>query len=139
MIESSVEYIEYKEKNYATIIRNNFNEDGAHFFTKKDMPQQLGYMKYEKGKLIQPHIHKTIERKIYSTQEVLFLKKGRLKVDFYDEKHQCFLSKILFSGDVILLSSGGHGFEVLEDIEMIEVKQGPYLEEDDKIRFKSKE
>tara|TARA_B110000438_G_scaffold301851_1_gene357836 strand:- start:1330 stop:1731 length:402 start_codon:yes stop_codon:yes gene_type:complete len=132
-----IEYIAYKEKNYAIIIRNNFNEDGAHFFTDKEMSQQLGYMKYKKGKLIQPHIHKSIERKIYFTQEVLLLKKGKLKVDFYDEKQKYFLSKILFSGDVILLASGGHGFEVLEDIEMIEVKQGPYLEEDDKIRFKS--
>ena len=71
------------------------------------------------------------------TQEVLFIKKGKLKVDFYNEHQNYLESRILEAGDVILLASGGHGFEVLEEIEMIEVKQGPFTGENDKTRFSS--
>src|SRR6185369_5395734 len=69
------------------------------------------------------------------TQEVLFIRRGRLRVDFYDETKQYLSSRILEAGDVILLIQGGHGFEVLEDLEMFEVKQGPYVGEVDKTRF----
>jgi hypothetical protein len=63
------------------------------------------------------------------TQEVLFIKRGKLRVDFYSDRQEYLDSRILESGDVILLITGGHGFEVLEEIEMIEVKQGPYVGE----------
>ena len=87
------------------------------------------------GKTIEPHVHNAVHREVFYTQEVLFIKRGRLRVDFYDDD-RCYLeSRILAAGDVILLASGGHGFEVLEDIEMIEVKQGPYAGDGDKTRF----
>ena len=63
------------------------------------------------------------------------IKKGKLRVDFYDDNQTYIKSHILESGDVILLATGGHGFEVLEEVEMIEVKQGPYAGELDKTRF----
>ncbi len=63
------------------------------------------------------------------------IKKGKLRVDFYSEQQQYLESRVLVDGDVILLVMGGHGFEVLEEIEMIEVKQGPYIGEQDKTRF----
>lgn len=69
------------------------------------------------------------------TQEVLFIKKGILRVDFYDEYEDYLESKDLHAGDIILLISGGHGFQILEEVEMIEVKQGPYAGENDKKRF----
>lgn len=69
------------------------------------------------------------------TQEVLFVKKGILRVDFYDEYEDYLESKDLHAGDIILLISGGHGFQILEEVEMIEVKQGPYAGENDKKRF----
>jgi mannose-6-phosphate isomerase-like protein (cupin superfamily) len=93
-------------------------------------------MSHPKGKTIDPHIHKNIERQVFYTQEVLIIKEGKLKVDFFDDKKKYLDSRILSKGDLILLIKGGHGFEVLEDIKMIEVKQGPYLGENDKIRFK---
>jgi hypothetical protein len=62
-------------------------------------------------------------------------RKGRLRVDFYDEDQRYLESRVLGPGDVILLIQGGHGFEVLEEVEMIEVKQGPYVGEQDKTRF----
>jgi mannose-6-phosphate isomerase-like protein (cupin superfamily) len=69
------------------------------------------------------------------TLEVLFIKRGRLRVDFFDEQRVYIESRVLEAGDVILLVKGGHGFEVLEELEMYEVKQGPYAGEKDKTRF----
>jgi mannose-6-phosphate isomerase-like protein (cupin superfamily) len=92
-------------------------------------------MRHPAGKIIAPHVHKPILREVQYTQEVLFLKKGRLRVDFYDNRGGYLSSRILSSGDVILLATGGHGFEVLEELEMYEVKQGPYAGENDKDRF----
>lgn len=132
-----LEEIKYNEELLAIIVRNDFNKDGIAFFTPNDFSQQLAYMKHPQGKVIQPHVHNSVERVVHYTKEVLFIKKGKLRVDFYNDNKDYLESRLLKSGDVILLSTGGHGFVVLEDLEMIEVKQGPYAGENDKIRFES--
>ncbi len=123
------------EETLAIIVRASFSESGIHFFTQPDFSQQLAYMNHPVGKVIEPHVHNPVPRQVHYTQEVLFIRKGRLQVDFYDEKREYLESRELRSGDVILLIAGGHGFEVLEEVEMIEVKQGPYVGEGDKTRF----
>lgn len=120
---------------HAIIIRSNYSNSGIEFFTPNDFSQQLGYMNRPKGYTIEPHIHNHVERKLVLTQEVLFVKSGKVRVDFYTDDKIFFDSKILEKGDVILLAEGGHGFEMLEPSEIIEVKQGPYCGEADKIRF----
>jgi hypothetical protein len=130
-----IETIKNKDETLAIIIRNGFHKEGVSFFTPDDFSQQLAYMSHPSGKKIQAHVHQQIERKIFSTKEVLFIKKGKLKVDFFNYDQEYLESSILETGDVILLSEGGHGFEVLEDIQMFEVKQGPYVDSKDKIRF----
>lgn len=119
----------------ALIIRNSFYKDGIEFFTDDDSSQQLGYMNRPKDYEIIPHRHNLVERSVKLTQEVLFIKSGKVRVDFYDNEQNYISSKILFSGDVILLADGGHGFKMLEKSEIIEVKQGPYCGEQDKVRF----
>lgn len=131
-----IEIIRKEKSILAIIIFKDFKKAGISFFTPEDFSQQLAYMNHPKGKIIQPHKHNSLPRKVFYTQEVLFLKKGRLRVDFYDDNNKYLYNRILGAGDVILLASGGHGFEVLEEIEMIEVKQGPYIGELDKVRFK---
>ncbi len=127
--------ITHNGKLFAIIIEADFAAPGVHFFTDHDLSQQLAYMSHPAGHIIDPHIHNASYRQIHRTQEVLILRKGRLRVDFYDDD-QCYVeSRILGPGDVILLVDGGHGFEVIEEVEMIEVKQGPYLQENDKVRF----
>ncbi|HIK29271.1 MAG: hypothetical protein N3E45_15075 [Oscillatoriaceae bacterium SKW80] len=121
----------------ALILSGNFNQPGVHFFTSNTLSQQLGYMRHPAGKKIEPHIHNIVLREVYYTQEVLFIKKGKLRVDFYCEDQDYLGSVILTAGDVILLIKGGHGFEVLEEVEMVEVKQGPYMGERDKTRFEA--
>lgn len=119
----------------AIIVSNKFNEPGIHFFTPDDFSQQLAYMKHPKGKTIIPHVHNLVPRQVEYTQEILFIKSGKIRVDFYDMKQKYLESHILSQHDVILLIKGGHGFEVLEEIEMFEIKQGPYVGENDKTRF----
>ena len=130
------EYIKHKDKLLAIIIPSDFKKSGIHFFTSNELSQQLAYMHNPEGKIIEPHVHNPVPREVKFTQEVLFLRKGKLRVDFYDDDKNYLESRMLCAGDVILLSTGGHGFEVIEEIEMIEVKQGPYAGEEDKTRFK---
>ncbi len=130
-----IEHVYEKDKLLAIILRTNFKKEGIDFFTPCDFSQQLGYMNRPKGYKIQPHIHKKIERTIEYTQEVLFIKTGLVRVDFYKTDKTYLNSKLLNSGDVILLSAGGHGFEMLQDSEIIEVKQGPFAGNIDKSRF----
>jgi hypothetical protein len=119
----------------AIVIRASFTKEGIEFFTNDKDSQQLGYMKRPKDYIIPPHRHNLISREIHLTQEVLFIKSGIVRVDFYDNSQFYIKSIILKKDDVILLSDGGHGFQIIEDAEIIEVKQGPYCGEQDKIRF----
>lgn len=121
----------------AIIISHHFDRPGIHFFTPPDFSQQLAYMHHPAGKVIPAHVHNAVPREVQYTLEVLFIKRGKLRVDFFDLNHNYRESRILGAGDTILLATGGHGFEVLEELEMIEVKQGPYAGDHDKTRFNS--
>ena len=130
-----VEKITHNSEILAIIVRKEFNNEGINFFTPNEYSQQLAYMNHPSGKEIQPHIHKKVHREVHYTQETLFIRKGKLQVDFYSDDQKYLDSRILKSGDVILLIKGGHGFKVLDDLEMFEVKQGPYAGDEDKIKF----
>ena len=130
-----IERIINDDKELALIIRHSFKKDGIEFFTPSSYSQQIGYMNRPNGYVITPHVHNPVVREVEYTKEVLFIKSGRLRVDFYSETQKYLESTILESGDVILLAFGGHGFEMLEPTEIIEVKQGPYSGDEDKTRF----
>lgn len=130
-----IERIENDGVQLAMIIRAGFRKDGIEFFTPNDYSQQLAYMNRPAGYRIIPHVHNEVHRNVFMTQEVLFIKSGRVKVDFYDQDRRHVTDVELRQGDVILLAAGGHGFTMLEPTEMIEVKQGPYAGDKDKTRF----
>lgn len=130
-----IEPINHNGQMIALILRAEFRQDGIRFFTPDEFSQQLGYMNRPKGYVIPPHVHNETERKVHFTKEVLFIKSGSVRVDFYDDSREYLESRILGAGDVVLLAFGGHGFEMLEPSEMIEVKQGPYAGDTDKTRF----
>ena len=119
----------------ALIIRNSYSTEGIEFYTSGESSQQLGYMNRPNGFKIQPHRHLFNRRTVTMTQETLFVRAGKIRVDFYSDNQQYLKSAVLITGDVILLAGGGHGFEMLERSEIIEVKQGPYDADKDKIRF----
>lgn len=131
-----VELIRHQEILLAIILSSDFSKPGIHFFTPDDFSQQLAYMNRPKGYAIDPHVHNPVSRHVELTQEVLFIKSGKVRVDFYDQDKTYFESRVLNAGDVILLAQGGHGFTMLEESEIIEVKQGPYAGDKDKTRFK---
>lgn len=135
VMKKTVEKVINNNSVLALIIRADFSKDGIEFFTPDDYSQQLAYMNRPAGYRITPHIHNKVQREVFYTQEVLFIKKGKVKIDFYDDGQKCVDTRILETGDVILLASGGHGFTMLEPTEMIEVKQGPFVGEQDKTRF----
>jgi hypothetical protein len=134
---NSVERIEHNGEMFALIVRNEYSKPGITFFTPGDLSQQVAYMRHSAGKVIDAHLHNPVPRSVAYTQETLFIKRGSLRVDFFDEQQKYLESRYLKAGDVILLIKGGHGFEVLEELEMIEVKQGPYAGDQDKTRFNS--
>lgn len=129
------ETIVHKGLTLAIIIWHNFSKQGINFVTPDELPQQVAYMRHPAGKQIQPHVHNSIVREVNHSQEVLFIKKGKLRVDFYTSEQQYLYNRVLNAGDVIVLIAGGHGFTVLEEVEMIEVKQGPYLGDRERTRF----
>jgi mannose-6-phosphate isomerase-like protein (cupin superfamily) len=130
-----LEQIVHAEKLLALILRADYQAEGIVFFTPGDFSQQLGYMRRPAGHVIPPHVHNEVLREVTLTNEVLFVRSGRVRVDFYDEERHYLESRVLASGDIILLARGGHGFEMLEPSEMVEVKQGPYSGDADKTRF----
>lgn len=132
---NNIQLIKKKEKLLAMVIRSNYTCEGVDFITPNEYSQQVAYMHHPAGKVIDAHIHNMVHRNVVLTQEVLFIKSGRMRVDFYDDYEDYLESIILEAGDVILLVSGGHGFTVLDEVEMVEVKQGPYSGEADKKRF----
>ena len=131
-----IEQISHQGRTLAMLLRTTYYAEGIQFFTPDEFSQQLAYMNRPEGYVIAPHVHNAVPREVQFTKEVLFIKSGKVRVDFYDDDQIYLESRILNQGDVILLAFGGHGFEMLEASEIIEVKQGPYAGEADKTRFK---
>lgn len=128
--------IHHKKKLFALIVENNYRQKkGINFFSSDDLPQQFGYINQKKNYVIQPHKHRKRDTKIYTTSEVLIILKGIIRVDFYDLRQKYLFSKIIKKGQIIFLLHGAHGFKVIKDIQMIEVKQGPFKKNMDKVRF----
>ncbi|WP_413744859.1 hypothetical protein [Synechococcus sp. MIT S9451] len=120
----------------AVILRSKTSfEQGIKFVTPDEFSQQLGYMRRPEGYKIPPHVHNPVSRNVLYTKEVLLIKSGSVRVDFYTDQQIYLESRIISTGDIILLAHGGHGFEMLEDTQIIEIKQGPYAGDKDKTRF----
>jgi mannose-6-phosphate isomerase-like protein (cupin superfamily) len=130
-----IERVVHAGKELALIVRASYRAEGIQFFTPGTYSQQLGYMNRPAGYVIPPHVHNAVPREVQFTKEVLLVRSGRMRVDFYSEAQAYLRSTVLETGDVILLAFGGHGFEMLDPTELIEIKQGPYAGDMDKTRF----
>ena len=131
-----MEKIYHDGKIIALIINAADTFPGVTFITPPQFTQQLGLLKHPAGHRIQPHTHKDVKREVIRTQEVLIIKKGRVKILLFTDDRNFLCDRTLETGDVILLASGGHGVEIINDAEIIEVKQGPYINDMvDKTRF----
>lgn len=130
-----VENIFIEEERVGVIITSETRSEKTTFFSEPTDVLQFGHIVHKQGHKIQAHIHNPIKRSIIGTPEVLIVKSGMMRVNFYDSQKIIQVSKIVKNGDVVILLSGGHGFEMLEDTVLFEVKQGPYLGLNDKERF----
>jgi mannose-6-phosphate isomerase-like protein (cupin superfamily) len=130
-----IETIEHLGQLLAVVIRDGFRAPGVTFVTSGDLSQQVAVMSHPPGKRIGAHKHRPVPREVLLTQEVLIIRRGKLRVDLFDDGARYLESRVLGPGDTIVLVGGGHGFEVLEELEMLEVKQGPYAGDADKVRF----
>lgn len=130
-----IEPIVIDGKQVAIIVRAGYQPERTEFVTTSEDTLQLGYIVYGAGKSIIPHLHRNVERRIQGTPEVLYVRTGKMRTIFYSNEKVRKAEVILNQGDVILLLEGGHGFEMIEDTVLMEIKQGPYLGEMDKERF----
>jgi mannose-6-phosphate isomerase-like protein (cupin superfamily) len=119
----------------ALIVPAEHAPEGIEFFTPNEFSQQLAYMKRPAGYRIPAHVHNELSRQVLFTREVLFIRRGRARIDIYTQGREFVASDELGAGDVILLAAGGHGLTMLEPTEILEVKQGPYAGDKDKERF----
>jgi hypothetical protein len=116
----------------ALIVRREMRSPMVQFFTPTDSPLQLGCMSHPQGHVIAAHEHVPVSHLVTKIQEVLVIRRGKLRVDLYAQDRKFLSAHILCEGDVILLAAGGHGFKAIEDLEMLEIKQGPYLGQHEK-------
>lgn len=130
-----IETITHGLEPIALIIRAEHEESGIQFFTPPNFSQQIAYMKHAAGHKIGAHVHNLLIRQVLYTQEVLFIRKGKVKVKLFSSDKEFIGDRTLHTGDLILLCGGGHSFEMLEETSMIEVKQGPFAGDGDKTRF----
>lgn len=136
-MKKEIEIIKKRGKTIAIIIYDSYHSAKTKFFTHNDFSQQIGLISYEAGHVIQAHIHNAVKREIKQTQEVIVIKKGKVKVNLYDEDQNYLKSRTLQKGDIIFLADGGHEFKFLRDTQMVEIKQGPYVGgKKDKTKFK---
>lgn len=130
-----IEWIKDGDQVLSLIIRAEVTPEKTAFVTPDTFIQQAGFVVYPRGGVIANHIHKPLEREIIGTPETLFIRKGKVKVHFFNGAREPRGEAVVQTGDILMLVSGGHGFTMLEDTILFEIKQGPYTGLDEKERF----
>jgi hypothetical protein len=138
MESDSMEYVEHiaaNGKSLAYIIRAEIDPKQTTFLTPPDLKQQVGFVVYPAGGEVKRHVHRALERHLVGTSEVIIVRRGRCEIDVYDDERALVASRELRPGDIMLMTGGGHGFRMVEDTVLLEVKQGPYTGIDEKEHF----
>jgi len=130
-----IEKIIWQDTPLAYIIRSEMNPTETTFLTPPEFKQQVGYVVYPAGGKIQRHVHRSLERHLVGTSEVLIVRRGRCEIDIYNNERELVATRQLHQGDIMLMVDGGHGFRMIEDTVFLEVKQGPYTGLEEKERF----
>jgi hypothetical protein len=131
----NVEPIGREGKVYAYVMRETGQDDATTFLTPDESIQQVGFVVHPAGAEVKRHYHLPLERTIVGTPEVLVVRSGRCEMDVYDDDQELVTTRELTAGDVMVMVGGGHGFRMVEDTVMLEVKQGPYYGPDEKAYF----
>ena len=123
----SIEVIEHQGTRYAEILWANTSVEKTHFFSPAESSMQFGLLAHGAGFVEPPHVHADIERRIFGLQQMFVVQRGVVAVDFFDAEGGKIGEVILKKGDAILLVDGAHSLRVLEDMQCVSVKQGPFL------------
>ena len=126
LIDKMHQYIIHNKKTIAIVIRGSFKPKGVEFISKEEEPLQIGVSEYNKNHSIPAHIHRPIKATIKSIQEVVYIEKGKVEIQFYSPNKKLIKKAILKKHDFCYFISGGHGFKMLSKSKIFEVKQGPY-------------
>lgn len=130
-----VEHICWNDQPLCYIIRAGLQPEKTTFLTPPEFKQQVGFVVYPKGGEVARHVHLPLQRHLVGTSEVLVLRKGHCLIDVYNDNKELVATRELSAGDIMLMVGGGHGFRMLEDTVFLEIKQGPYLDREEKERF----
>lgn len=110
----------------ALVIRAGATSDATAFLTSSDSAFQAGFVVYPANGRVKPHVHLPVARHIEGTAEFLLVRSGRCVVDIYSADRRIVATRELGPGDAVLSLGGGHGFRMLADTVLLEIKQGPY-------------
>ena len=130
-----VDKITWRGVPLAYIIRGTLMPNQTTFLTPPHFKQQVGFIVYPAGGEVQRHVHLPLKRQLTGTSEVLVVRRGRCEIDIYNDDRELVATRELRVGDIMLMVGGGHGFRMLEDTVLLEVKQGPYTGQEEKERF----
>lgn len=136
---NGIETIRDGEGVLAYVIRASATSSSTDFITTDEDPFQAGFVVYKAGGQVDAHIHLPVERHLVGTSELLMVRSGRCFVDIYTEDHRLVASRELMTGDGVLSVAGGHGFRMVDDTVLFEIKQGPYGGAKEKERFATAE
>jgi len=132
-----IEKIEFGGITYAEIIWADTEVDHTTFFSAPESSFQFGLLAHKAGFVEPPHYHKPITRTIADLQQMFVVQRGKVAVQLYSDENEFLREVVLSPGDAIVLVHGVHALHVLEDMQCISVKQGPfYGTENDKIIVK---
>jgi len=130
----SVELVEFGGVRYAEVIWSDTKADSTVFFSPPESSFQFGLLAHEAGFTEPPHYHKPVKRTIIDLQQMFVVQKGVIAVQLYSDEGKYLREVVMRSGDAIVLIHGVHSIRVIEDMQCISVKQGPFLgTENDKI------
>jgi hypothetical protein len=121
-----VEEIVSGGRTLAYLVRGSAAPAATTFVTPPELAQQVGFVVYPRGGAVSRHRHVPIERHITGTPEVILVRSGRCELDIFDDDRAHVATHTLSAGDLMIMTGGGHGFRMLEDTVLLEVKQGPY-------------
>ena len=124
------ELIIYKKKHYAEIIRSGLKVKTTNFFSPANSSFQFGLLAHKKGFEEPAHYHRSFKRTIKDLQQMFVVQKGKVRVDLYSDSKKLIRKVTLKKGDAIILIQGIHAIKVLEDMQCVSVKQGPFLGSD---------
>lgn len=130
----SIEIVEYEGTKYAEIIWADTRVEKTTFFSQSDSSFQFGLLAHSAGFVEPPHYHKPVTRTISDLQQMFVVQRGVVVVELYSDAGALLSEIKMGAGDAIVLIHGVHAIKVLEDMQCISVKQGPYLgEKEDKV------